>query len=105
MEVEEKFVYIAGLICEPVRARMLWNLLDGRAFTATELAVAADISASSASNHLSKLLEAGLLKVEMQGRHRYYSFAQPEVAYTVESLANLAGGSSSERLNKTVAVT
>lgn len=100
MEVEERFVLIAGLMCEPVRSRMLWNLLDGRAYTATELAVAADISASSASNHLTKLLEAELLKVETQGRHRYYSFAKPEVAYVVESLANLAGDGLTERPKK-----
>ena len=91
MDVEDTFVYIAGLICEPTRARILWNLLDGRAYTATELAAAADISASSASNHLSKLLEAHVVKVEIQGRHRYYSFANSEYAYVVESLANLAG--------------
>lgn len=90
MSVEEKFVLISGLICEPTRAKMLWSLLDGRAYTATELAVTADISATSASNHLTKLLDAELLKVENQGRHRYYSFAKPEVAYAVESLANLA---------------
>ncbi len=90
METEESFVLISALICEPTRAKMLWNLLDGRAYTATELAVVADISATSASNHLSKLLEAELLKVETQGRHRYYSFARTEVAYAVESLANLA---------------
>ena len=69
---------------------MLWNLLDGRAYTASELAMAADVSSTSASNHLTKLLEAELLKVEIQGRHRYFSFARPEVAYAVESLANLA---------------
>lgn len=79
---------------------MLWNLLDGRAYTATELAVAADISATSASNHLSKLLEAELLKVETQGRHRYYSFARPEVAYAVESLANLANKETSQQMSK-----
>lgn len=105
MEVEERFVLISGLICEPARARMLWNLLDGKAYTATELAVAADISASAASNHLAKLLEAGLLKVEAQGRHRYYSFAGPEIAYTVESLASLAGRDSSERLGRSAAAT
>lgn len=105
MEVEENFVLISGLICEPTRAKMLWNLLDGRAYTATELAVAADISASSASNHLSKLLEAELLKVETQGRHRYYSFARPEVAYAVESLANLAKKTSPEKSNKFTAAT
>jgi DNA-binding transcriptional ArsR family regulator len=97
MEVEDKFVLISNLICEPARARMLWNLLDGRAFTATELAVAADISATSASNHLSKLLAAELLKVETQGRHRYYSFARPEIAYAVESLANLANGGAAKK--------
>lgn len=94
MDASENFLVISGLICEPARARMLWNLLDGRAYTATELAAAADLSATSASNHLARLLEADLLKVETQGRHRYYSFANAEVAYAVESLANLAGGRS-----------
>ena len=91
MEVEEKFVVIAGLICEPARAKMLWCLLDGRAYTASELAIAADISATSASNHLLKLREADMIKMEIQGRHRYYAFSRPEVAYAVESLATLAG--------------
>lgn len=100
MEVEGKFVSISNLICEPTRARMLWNLLDGRAYTATELAVVADISATSASNHLSKLLEAELLKVESQGRHRYYSFARAEVAYAVESLANLANGGAAKKIER-----
>ena len=95
MEAEENFVLIAGLICEPARARMLWNLLDGRAYTATELSAAADISSSSASNHLAKLLSADIVKFEMQGRHRYYSFSNPEIAYAVEALANLAGSSRS----------
>jgi DNA-binding transcriptional ArsR family regulator len=89
MEAEEKFLSITSLICEPTRAKMLWNLLDGRAYTASELSIAADISATSASNHLNKLLEADIVKVEAQGRHRYYAFSRPEVAYVVESLANL----------------
>lgn len=96
MEVEDRFIWISGLISEPTRARILWNLLDGRAYTAGELALVADISATSASNHLSKLLEADIVKVESQGRHRYYSFSRPEVAYAVEALANLAGGSDKE---------
>src|SRR5215470_15649315 len=90
MIVEEKFVELTRLICEPTRARMLWNLLDGRAYTASELAAAADVSPTAASNHLAKLLEAELVKVEAQGRHRYFSFSKPEVAYAVESLASLA---------------
>lgn len=95
MEAEEKFVSIAVLICEPTRARMLWNLLDGRPLTATELSAAADISTNSASNHLAKLLAADIVKFEIQGRHRYYSFSKPEIAYAVESLANLANSDGS----------
>jgi len=90
MAVEEKFVELTGLICEPTRAKMLWNLLDGRAYTASELAIVADVSPTAASNHLAKLREADLVKVETQGRHRYFSFSKPEVAYAVESLASLA---------------
>ena len=87
----DDFVALAALICEPVRARMLWKLLDGKAYTATELALHADVSTTSASNHLSKLLGGNLLKVEVQGRHRYYGFANGDVAHTVEALANLSG--------------
>lgn len=89
MADEVQFVKLAALICEPSRAKMLWSLLDGKAYTASELAMLADLSFTSASNHLSKLLEAGLLTVSSQGRHRYFSFAKPEVAYAVEALANL----------------
>lgn len=90
MDAEEKFIWLTGLMCEPTRAKMLWSLLDGRAYTASELALVAATSATSASNHLTKLLEAGIVKVEVQGRHRYFSFSSPEVAYAVEALANLA---------------
>lgn len=78
---------------------MLWSLLDSRAYTAGELALAADIAATAASNHLSKLLDAGILKVERQGRHRYYSFSKPEVAYVIESLANLASDKTKKQLD------
>lgn len=96
MDEKAKFIELAGLINEPTRASMLWNLLDGRAYTASELAIEASISASAASNHLSKLLEANLIKVEKQGRHRYFTFSRPEVAYTIESLASLVEGFSLE---------
>lgn len=98
MDAEEKFIGLSALICEPSRAKMLWNLLDGRAYTASELSLVGDISPTSTSNHLTKLLEAGLLKVETQGRHRYFSFSRPEVAYVVESLANLAKGNTNEKM-------
>lgn len=89
MDVSKNYQIIAALIGEPVRALLLWNLLDGRALTATELAIRTDASSQSMSMHLSKLVKAGLLAVEKQGRHRYYRFARPEVAYAVESIANL----------------
>lgn len=82
--------HIATLIGEPVRFRILWALLDGRAYTATELALLADTSPQNASMHLAKLVQAALLRVSSQGRHRYYSFARDEVAYALEALANLA---------------
>ena len=100
MDVEENFIRISALICEPARAKMLWNLLDGRAYTATELSVVSEISPTSASNHLSKLLEADIVKVELQGKHRYYSFSKPDVAYAVESLANLVNNGSTNKLKK-----
>jgi DNA-binding transcriptional ArsR family regulator len=100
MDVEDKFVKLSALICEPARAKMLWSMLDGRAYTASELSIVAEISATSASNHLGKLLEADLVKVESQGRHRYFSFSRPEVAYAVESLANLAKDNLKQGLTK-----
>ena len=89
MEVEEQFSQLASLVGEPARAKILWNLLDGRAFTATELSLLADVSPQSASMHLNKLTQAALLKVEHQGRHRYYALASREVAYAIEALASL----------------
>jgi DNA-binding transcriptional ArsR family regulator len=89
MEPDNQFSTIACLIGEHARATILWNLLDGRAYTAGELAVSANISPQSASNHLNKLIKADFLKVEKQGKHRYYKFAREEVAFAIESIANL----------------
>jgi DNA-binding transcriptional ArsR family regulator len=100
MDVEDKFVTICTLMCEPTRARMLWNLLDGRAYTASELSIVANTSPTSASNHLSKLLEAELVKVEIQGRHRYYSLSTSEVAFAVEGLANLSNNYAAKSMKK-----
>ncbi|HEY4337859.1 MAG TPA: winged helix-turn-helix domain-containing protein [Puia sp.] len=80
---------IAQLIGDPVRANILWTLLDGRAYTASELAAAVDTSAPNCSMHLAKLIKADLLTVEAQGRHRYFTYSRPEVAYAVEALAAL----------------
>ncbi|NAS29349.1 helix-turn-helix domain-containing protein [Flavobacteriaceae bacterium R38] len=80
---------MASILGDKSRAVMLWNLLDGRAYTATELATCANISLQSASNHLKKMITANILSVEKQGRHRYFKFANDEVAQVIESMAGL----------------
>src|SRR3954468_22885188 len=80
---------IANLLADPARARILWTLIDGTTRPAGELAFAANISAQSASAHLAKLVEGGLLHADAQGRHRYFRIASPEVADAVESLGSL----------------
>lgn len=77
---------IAGAIAEPARTRMLCSLMDGHARTSTEMAVIADVSTSTASAHLSRLKDDGLLKLHAQGRHRYYSLANRHVAQALEAL-------------------
>ncbi len=82
---------IAAAIGEPSRARMLYCLFDGQARTSTELAVVAEVSPSTASVHLSRLKSQHLVKVLIQGKHRYYSLAGPNVAAALEALSVLAG--------------
>jgi len=77
----------AALIADPARAAMLMALVDGRALPAGELAYAAGVTAQTASSHLSRLLDGGLLMVERQGRHRYYRLAGGHVAEALEQLA------------------
>lgn len=87
--MENSIAVIASLIGEPIRAKILWSLMDGRAYTARELAIGVETTPQNLSMHLGKLLRAGLLAVEVQGRHRYYSFSREEVAYAIEAIANL----------------
>src|SRR5690606_24412148 len=94
---EMNFVHLTALVCEPVRAKVLWKLLDGKAYTATELAHWVDVSPTSISNHLHRLLKGGVLKVVPSGRYRYYSFANSQVAYAIESLANLVPEDANEK--------
>ena len=83
---------VAAAIGEPARARMLYCLIDGRARTSTELAVVADVTASTASVHLQRLKTQRLVKVLAQGKHRYYSLEGANVAAALEALSVLAGG-------------
>ena len=83
---------IAAAIGEPARARILYCLMDGHARTSTELAVVAEVSPSTASAHLNRLKAEHLVKVLVQGKHRFYSLEGPEVATALEGLSVLAGG-------------
>jgi DNA-binding transcriptional ArsR family regulator len=80
---------VAALLAEPARARMLGALMSGRILPAGELAFCANVSAQTASSHLRRLLEAGLIQVESQGRHRYYRLSGEEVATAIEALGNV----------------
>ncbi|WP_210639256.1 helix-turn-helix transcriptional regulator [Pseudomonas sp. Tri1] len=77
---------VAAAIAEPARTRMLCALMDGHARTSTELASIAEVSASTASAHLAKLKELVLVRLHVQGRHRYYSLADKRVAQALEAL-------------------
>lgn len=84
---------IAAAIGEPTRARILYCLLDGRARTSTELAMVGNVTPSTASVHLHKLRTQRLVKVLVQGKHRYYSLEGADVAAALEALSVLAGES------------
>jgi DNA-binding transcriptional ArsR family regulator len=81
---------IAALIGEPARAEMLTALMADRALTATELATVAGVGKATASAHLAKLVDARLLAVQAQGRHRYFRLADRDVAQLLESLTGVA---------------
>ncbi|MFI0981582.1 ArsR/SmtB family transcription factor [Streptomyces sp. NPDC021093] len=81
---------LASLLADETRAVFLLSLLDGRAWTASELARQAGVAASTASEHLSRLISAGLLTEERQGRHRYVRLADASAAQFVESVAAYA---------------
>lgn len=76
----------AALVGEPARTAMLVTLMDGRALTAGELARAAGVTAQTASGHLLRMLQAGLLALERQGRHRYYRLASPAIGAMLETM-------------------
>ncbi len=81
---------VAALAADPARGRILLALGDGRGLPATVLADEAGVAASTASEHLGKMVRGGLLAVERQGRHRYFRLASPEVGEMIELLARLA---------------
>jgi len=81
---------VGAAIGHPARGAMLTALLGGRALPASDLARAARVSRPTASEHLARLVGAGLVTVERHGRHRYHRLASDKVAHAVEALAALA---------------
>jgi DNA-binding transcriptional ArsR family regulator len=90
MKGDADIALIGSLVADPARARILLALGDGRALAASVLADEAGVAPSTASSHLGKLVDGGLLTVERHGRHRYFSLNGPEVAALIEALAQLA---------------
>lgn len=83
----------AALIGDPARANMLTALMSGKALTAGELASQAGVTLPTASAHLSKLTDGGLVTPRKQGRHKYFTLAGPDVAHVLEGLMGLAADS------------
>lgn len=94
---EPRLASIAAAIADATRSRMLAFLLDGQYASATELARAAGVQASTASAHLAKLVQSGLVAVEPRGRHRYFRLADAEVAHALQALALVAERGSHDR--------
>ncbi len=91
-------VRIASLIGDPTRCEVLTALMGGKALTATELADIAGVTKQTISAHVSKMVDAQLITVESQGRHRYFRLADDDVAQLLESLMGVAYRTGSVRL-------
>ena len=89
---------VAALIGDRARSEILTALMGGQALTATELSGVADVTKQTASAHLARLLDARLVAVESQGRHRYFRLADDDVAELLENLLGLAYRTGAVRL-------
>jgi DNA-binding transcriptional ArsR family regulator len=90
MKTGPDIALVASLMGDPARANMLTALMSGKALTASELAQEAGVTQQTASSHLGKLQDGGLIDTEKQGRHRYYRLSGQDVAALLESLMGLA---------------
>jgi DNA-binding transcriptional ArsR family regulator len=90
MSVNPNIVHVAALIGDSSRSAMLLSLLGGKALPASELARSARVTPQTASSHLAKMVEGGLLVHESYGRHKYYRLASNEVGYALEALHSIA---------------
>lgn len=89
---------IASLVGDPARANMLTALMAGSALTASELALEAGVTLPTASSHLAKLMEGGLLVVASEGRHRYYGLSGAQVASMLEAIMGVAASVGPKRV-------
>jgi DNA-binding transcriptional ArsR family regulator len=87
---EPAIASVANLLADASRSQMLLHLLGGRKASASDLAAVAGVSAATASAHLARLLDGGLIRVEVRGRHRYHALADDTVARLLESLATVS---------------
>ncbi|WP_273430122.1 helix-turn-helix transcriptional regulator [Chitinibacter tainanensis] len=101
--LENGIASLAATVADKTRSRMLCALMDGRAYTATELSAVAEVSTSTTSSHLSRLLDQHLITCVKQGRYRYFKIANPEVAKALETLMGLAGRNQSKIRSNTPA--
>jgi DNA-binding transcriptional ArsR family regulator len=92
MAIQAGFSQVAAALADPAREAMLGALVDGRALPAGELAAIAGVSPQSASGHLQKLVDCGVLAVWAQGKFRYYRLAGENAAEVIAALANFAHG-------------
>ena len=90
MDGEPDITQVASLLADGARAKILQALGDTRALPASVLSDEAGVAASTASSHLKKLVEGGMLEMEKHGRHRYYRLAGPHIADLLEALARVA---------------
>ena len=90
MDGDADLAAVGMLLAEPARARMLAALGDGRALPASALAAEAGVAPSTASGHLARLVDGGLLAAESRGRRRYFKLGGSEVAEALEALARVA---------------
>ncbi|MFI5446408.1 ArsR/SmtB family transcription factor [Polaromonas sp. UC242_47] len=90
MNAEPDLARLAATVGDPRRIQMLVLLMEGRALTAKEMALGAGITPATATAHLKRLLDDGLLAGTSQGRHKYFRLASEQVAQLVESLMRVA---------------
>jgi DNA-binding transcriptional ArsR family regulator len=90
---------LAAAIGDPVRVEMLTALMAGRALTATELANQAGITKQTGTTHLKRLLDAQLVSMQAQGRHRYFAIANEDVAQLIERMIGVAANAASTHVH------